>query len=145
LIDLRLSSGAPLHFEVDDVAVHGVERDRPRLTYTIDGDPAELTCEFVAGCDGFHGICRDAIPQRLLQQLDYTYPFAWLGILAHAEPATDELTYAWHEHGFALYSMRSPQVSRLYLQVPPDESLDAWPDEPIWDELELRLGTVNRC
>ncbi|HEX6713741.1 MAG TPA: 4-hydroxybenzoate 3-monooxygenase [Thermoleophilaceae bacterium] len=144
LIDARQAAGGPLLFEVGDVAVHDLESDAPRVTYTHEGESYELTCDVIAGCDGFHGICRPAIPEGVLTEHEYTYPFSWLGILAQAPPATDELVYAWHEHGFALHSMRSPTVSRLYLQVPNDESLDRWSDDAIWDELELRLGTVNR-
>jgi p-hydroxybenzoate 3-monooxygenase len=144
LIDARQAGGGPLLFEVGDVAVHDLESDAPRVTYTHEGESYELTCDVIAGCDGFHGICRPAIPEGVLTEHEYTYPFSWLGILAQAPPATDELVYAWHEHGFALHSMRSPTVSRLYLQVPNDESLDRWSDDAIWDELELRLGTVNR-
>jgi p-hydroxybenzoate 3-monooxygenase len=144
LIDARQAAGGPLLFEVGDVAAHDLESDAPRVTYTHEGESYELTCDVIAGCDGFHGICRPAIPEGVLTEHEYTYPFSWLGILAQAPPATDELVYAWHEHGFALHSMRSPTVSRLYLQVPNDESLDRWSDDAIWDELELRLGTVNR-
>jgi p-hydroxybenzoate 3-monooxygenase len=144
LIDARQAAGGPLLFEVGDVAVHDLESDAPRVTYTHEGESYELTCDVIAGCDGFHGICRPTIPEGVLTEHEYTYPFSWLGILAQAPPATDELVYAWHEHGFALHSMRSPTVSRLYLQVPNDESLDRWSDDAIWDELELRLGTVNR-
>jgi p-hydroxybenzoate 3-monooxygenase len=144
LIAARLASAAPLHFEVSGVAVGELESDRPRLAYTHEGVARELTCDFVAGCDGFHGVCRPSIPDGVLTELEYTYPFAWLGILAEAAPATQELIYAWHEHGFALYSMRSEEISRLYLQVPAGDSVEAWPDERIWDELELRLGEVNR-
>jgi p-hydroxybenzoate 3-monooxygenase len=144
LIAARLAGGAALHFDVADVAVHEVESERPRISYSHDGQARELTCDFIAGCDGFHGVCRPSIPDGVLTEFEYTYPFAWLGILAHATPATTELIYAWHEHGFALYSMRSEEVSRLYLQVPGGESVDAWPDARIWDELELRLGDVNR-
>jgi p-hydroxybenzoate 3-monooxygenase len=133
-----------VRFEADDVAVHGIAGDRPRITYRHNGRRHELRCDFIAGCDGFHGVCRPSVPPGVLTEVDYTYPFAWLGILVEAEPATDELIYAWHEHGFALYSMRSETVSRLYLQVPADEDLGAWPDERLWDELELRLGDVNR-
>jgi p-hydroxybenzoate 3-monooxygenase len=104
-------------------------------------DPTALDCDFVAGCDGFHGVCRPAIPDDLRTEYEYVYPFAWLGILAHAAPTTDELIYAWHERGFALYSMRSPKISRLYLQVPADADIEAWPDERIWEELQIRLGT----
>jgi p-hydroxybenzoate 3-monooxygenase len=102
-----------------------------------------LTCDIIAGCDGFHGVSRPALRDHLTEH-EFVYPFAWLGILAEAPPSTDELIYAWHEHGFALHSMRSPHVSRLYLQVAVDEDLDAWPGERIWDELEARIGAVNR-
>jgi p-hydroxybenzoate 3-monooxygenase len=144
LINARLAAGGALLFEVGDVSVHDLESDTPRITFTHDGEAQELVCEVIAGCDGFHGVCRPSIPDGVLAEHEYTYPFAWLGILAEAPPATDELIYAWHEHGFALHSMRSPTVSRLYLQVPADETLDGWSDERIWDELEERLGTVNR-
>jgi p-hydroxybenzoate 3-monooxygenase len=131
--------GVPVHFEVEDVAVHDLETVRPRITYS----GGELACDFIAGCDGFHGICRPAFPDGVIAEHDFTYPFSWLGILAEAPPSTDELIYAWHENGFALHSMRSPTVSRLYLQVPNDEDLDAWPDERIWEELGARIGKVN--
>ncbi len=144
LIAARIAGGHRLEFDVCDVAVHDVGAPQPRITYRQDGEPRELICDYVAGCDGFHGVSRSAIPAGTLTELEYSYPFAWLGILANAVPATDELIYAWHERGFALYSMRSPQVSRLYLQVPADERLEAWDDERIWAELELRLGEVNR-
>jgi len=135
-----IERGVPIHFEVTDVAVHDIDREHPRITF---GDQ-ELTCDFIAGCDGFHGVCRPSIPDGVLATQEYVYPFGWLGILAEASPATDELIYAWHENGFALYSMRSPNVSRLYLQVPADEDLENWDDDRIWHELELRLGAVNR-
>ena len=141
LVAARVASGAPLRFEAGAVALHDLESERPRIAF---GDGEELPCDFVAGCDGFHGVCRPSIPEGVLTELDHTYPFAWLGILAEAPPATDELVYAWHEHGFALYSMRSPSISRLYLQVPADERIERWPDERIWSELETRLGEVNR-
>jgi p-hydroxybenzoate 3-monooxygenase len=131
--------GVPIHFEVDDVAVHDLDSERPRITYS----GGELICDFIAGCDGFHGICRPAVPDGVIAEHDFTYPFSWLGILAEAPPSTDELIYAWHPNGFALHSMRSPTVSRLYLQVPNDADLDAWPDERIWEELGARIGKVN--
>jgi p-hydroxybenzoate 3-monooxygenase len=143
LIAARLERGGALHFEVESVAVHDVETDAPRVTCTIDGEPVELTCDIIAGCDGFHGVSRPALRDHLTEH-EFVYPFAWLGILAEAPPSTDELIYAWHEDGFALHSMRSPHVSRLYLQVAVDEDLDAWPGERIWDELEARIGAVNR-
>jgi p-hydroxybenzoate 3-monooxygenase len=134
-----LERGVPVHFEVAGVAVHDLEGS-PRITY----EGGEIACEFIAGCDGFHGVCRPSVPDGILTEHDYVYPFSWLGILAEAPPSTDELIYAWHEHGFALHSMRSPTVSRLYLQVPNDERLDNWPDDRIWDELATRIGAVNR-
>jgi p-hydroxybenzoate 3-monooxygenase len=141
LIAARLERGGALRFEVSDVALHDLDSDRPRIAYGHDGTAHELECDFVAGCDGFHGVCRPAVPDGVLAVHELTYPFAWLGILAEAPPATDELIYAWHEHGFALYSMRSPEVSRLYLQVPADEELERWPDERIWEELQLRMAS----
>jgi p-hydroxybenzoate 3-monooxygenase len=134
-----LERGVPLHFEVADVAVHDLDGERPRITY---GD-SELVCDFIAGCDGFHGICRPAIPDGVITEHDFTYPFSWLGILAEAPPSTDELIYAYSERGFALHSMRTPKVSRLYLQVPNDAQLDDWPDDRIWEELAARIGKVN--
>jgi p-hydroxybenzoate 3-monooxygenase len=140
LIAARLAAGDPLLFEVSDVAVHDLESTAPRITYTHDGAEHELTCDVLAGCDGFHGVCRAAVPDGVLTTHEFVYPFAWLGILAEAAPSTDELIYAWHEHGFALYSMRSPTISRLYLQVPADERIEDWPDERIWAELQVRLA-----
>jgi p-hydroxybenzoate 3-monooxygenase len=138
-----LERGVPVHFEVDGVAVHDLESDRPRVTCAIEGSEVELKCDFIAGCDGFHGICRPSVPPGRLLARDLVYPFSWLGILAHAPPSTDELIYAWHEHGFALHSMRTPSVSRLYLQVPNDTPIEEWPDERIWSELRERIGAVN--
>jgi p-hydroxybenzoate 3-monooxygenase len=139
-----LERGVPVHFEVDDVAVHDLDGDHPRITYRHGGEAGELTCEFIAGCDGFHGVCRPSIPDGVLTEHGVVFPFSWLGVLAEAAPSTDELIYAWHPHGFALHSMRSPTVSRLYLQVASDDTLDAWPEDRIWDELKVRIGDVNR-
>jgi p-hydroxybenzoate 3-monooxygenase len=141
LIAARLQRGGELHFEVSDVSVSDVESERPRIRYSADGSEHELECDFIAGCDGFHGICRPSIPSELRTEYEYTYPFGWLGILADASPATEELIYAWHEHGFALYTMRSSKISRLYLQVPADEELERWSDEQIWAELQVRLAS----
>jgi p-hydroxybenzoate 3-monooxygenase len=141
LIAARLRRGGALHFEVSDVEVHDLDGERPRVTYVHEGAAGELECDVIAGCDGFHGICRPSIPAGVLAEHEFVYPFGWLGILAEAAPATDELIYAWHERGFALYSMRSPQISRLYLQVPADEPIEDWPDERIWDELQVRLAS----
>ena len=140
LIAARSVTGRPLFFEVDDVALDAIESERPRIRFRHEGDEIELACDFVAGCDGFHGVCRESIPPGVLTAFEREYPFAWLGILAAAPPSNDELIYAYHDRGFALHSMRSPSVTRLYLQVRPDEDLDAWPADRIWDELELRLG-----
>jgi p-hydroxybenzoate 3-monooxygenase len=141
LIAARLERGGDLHFEVSDVELHDLRTDRPRVTYVREAERHELECDVVAGCDGFHGICRASIPDGVLTEHEFVYPFGWLGILAQAAPATDELIYAWHEHGFALYSMRSPRVSRLYLQVPLDARIEDWPDERIWSELQVRLAS----
>jgi p-hydroxybenzoate 3-monooxygenase len=141
LIDARTATSRPLVFEADDVVVDGVAGDEPVIRYRADGRGEELRCDFVAGCDGFHGICRQSIPGDVLRIYERAYPFGWLGILAEAAPSSHELVYSHHERGFALFSMRSPAVTRLYLQCAPDEDLDAWPDERIWSELQARLAT----
>jgi p-hydroxybenzoate 3-monooxygenase len=140
LIAARLESGLPLLFEVEDVSVHELDSARPLIRYRYHGDERELECDVIAGCDGFHGICRPSIPGGVLSSFSREYPFGWLGILAQVAPSNDELVYAHHEHGFALLSLRSPELSRLYLQCAPDEDLDAWSDERIWAELQVRLG-----
>lgn len=139
LIEARLGAGLPLHFEVEDVGLAGIETERPRITFALDGEPVELECDAIAGCDGFHGICRRSIEERLAV-FSREYPFAWLGILAAVAPSSDELVYAHHERGFALLSLRSPQRSRLYLQVDAAERLERWPDERIWEELQRRVA-----
>jgi p-hydroxybenzoate 3-monooxygenase len=144
LIAARLRGGGELRFEVSDVTVRDIETERPRIAFTHAGAQHDLACDVIAGCDGFHGVCRPAIPDGVLTELHHVYPFAWLGILAEAPPATHELVYAWHERGFALYSMRGEQISRLYLQVPADADVADWPHARVWEELELRLGDVNR-
>ena len=141
LIAAVLERGIELRFEVADTAVHELDSEHPRVVYVDGSSPGQLECDFIAGCDGFHGVCRPAIPDGILTVHDFEYPFGWLGILAEASPATDELIYAWHERGFALYSMRSPAVSRLYIQVPIGEDVGSWPDDRVWEELQLRLGT----
>ena len=120
--------------------LRGIDSDQPSITFFRDGTPDKIECDFIAGCDGFHGVSRPTIPQDHLTEHEFVYPFAWLGILAHAPPATEELIYAWHERGFALYTMRSAEVSRLYLQVPAQERLDDWSDDRIWEELQVRLA-----
>ena len=141
LIAARMQRGGELQFEVSDVQLHEVDSARPRITYSKEGSDHEIECDFIAGCDGFHGVCRPSIPRGVLTEYEYTYPFGWLGILAQAAPATDELIYAWHERGFALYTMRSSKISRLYIQVPADEELERWSDEQIWEELQIRLAS----
>ena len=140
LIAARLESGRPLHFEVEDVSLHDLDGERPRIRYRHDGADEELECDVVAGCDGFHGISRPSIPPGVLREFHREYPYGWLGILAEVAPSHDELIYAHNESGFALLSMRSPELSRLYLQCAPDEDLEEWPDERIWSELQARLG-----
>jgi p-hydroxybenzoate 3-monooxygenase len=139
LIAARLGVRQPLHFEVDAVSVRDFETDSPRVSYKIDGKEQTLECDFIAGCDGFHGICRASIPSSQLSVFERVYPFAWLGILAEMPPASEELIYANDDRGFALLSMRSPTVSRLYLQCTPDEDVEDWSDSRIWDELRSRL------
>jgi p-hydroxybenzoate 3-monooxygenase len=140
LIAARVASGLPLLFEVADVNVLGVDSDRPHIRFAHGGEEHELECDVVAGCDGFHGVCRDAIPAGVLQSFSRDYALGWLGILAAVAPSVDELVYAHHERGFALLSLRSPALSRYYLQCRPDENLDEWPDERIWDELQSRTA-----
>jgi p-hydroxybenzoate 3-monooxygenase len=140
LIAARLAAGGEIVFEAADVAVHEFATDKPFITFTKDGVDSRLDCDIIAGCDGFHGICRPAFPENMIIEYDREYPFGWLGILAEAPPSNDELIYASHKNGFALLSMRSPTISRLYLQSAPDEPLENWPDERIWEELAVRLG-----
>jgi p-hydroxybenzoate 3-monooxygenase len=140
LVAAALAAGQRLHFEVDDVAVEDVSSARPRIRFRHGGEARCVECDIIAGCDGFHGVSRVSIPPGLLHIYDKTYPFAWLGILAAAPPASEELVYTRHERGFALLSMRSPEITRLYLQCAPDESLDEWPDDRIWAELRARFA-----
>ncbi len=141
LIAARLAAGGAIEFEVTDTAVSRLDTDRPVLSYTgADGIRRDLECDVIAGCDGFHGICRPAFPPGLASVREREYPYAWLGILADVPPSTDELIYAHHRDGFALHSLRSPTISRLYLQVDPDESIENWPDERIWEHLQRRFA-----
>ena len=140
LIKQRLADGGEIWFEAEATAIGGLEDDHPRISYRRSGEPATLNCEFVAGCDGSHGIARAALGNNSTKTYERSYPFAWLGILAKTPPASDELIYAYHERGFALHSMRSPEISRLYLQVDADETMDTWSEARIWDELRLRLA-----
>ncbi|MDB6101432.1 MAG: pobA [Gammaproteobacteria bacterium] len=140
LIAARLAARQPLYFEVDAVSVHDFDTDSPRVRFRSAGEQQTLECDFVAGCDGFHGVCRAAVPPEHLSLYERVYPFAWLGILAEIPPASHELIYANDDRGFALLSMRSPAVSRLYLQCAPEEDVEEWPDERIWSELRARLN-----
>jgi p-hydroxybenzoate 3-monooxygenase len=139
LVAARRTAEQPVEYEISDAALHDIDTDRPYLTFVDkDGRPQRLDADVIVGCDGSHGPSRNSIPA--LQTWERTYPFAWLGVLAAVAPSTDELIYAWHPDGFALHSMRSHTVSRLYLQVAPDEDLAAWSDQRIWDALAARLG-----
>jgi p-hydroxybenzoate 3-monooxygenase len=139
LIAARLSYQAPLYFEAEAMRIENYAA-APEIHYQHNGEHHQIACDFIAGCDGFHGICRPAIPGGQLQIHERHYPFAWLGILARVPPASHELIYNYHERGFALLSMRSPEVSRLYLQCEPEENIEAWSDDRIWDELRTRMA-----
>ncbi|WP_433929939.1 4-hydroxybenzoate 3-monooxygenase [Sorangium cellulosum] len=141
LIRARLEAGGTIRFSAEQARLLDIDTERPRIRYLHDGAPCELECDFIAGCDGSHGVSRRSIPDGVLAVLERTYPYAWLGILAQAPPAHDELIYAYHERGFALFSMRSPKLTRLYLQVEPDEPIEGWSDDRIWRELHARLET----
>jgi p-hydroxybenzoate 3-monooxygenase len=141
LIAARVDAGGELLFEVDDVTLHDLEGERPTVRFRHEGSERELRCAIVAGCDGFHGVCRDAIPAKTLSVYEREYPFAWLGILAEVAPSSEELIYCYHDRGFALHSMRSPRLTRLYLQCAPDDDVAEWPEERVWDELRTRLAT----
>jgi p-hydroxybenzoate 3-monooxygenase len=140
LIRAALDRGCEIVFGAEDVALHGVDTDCPRVTWNQGGNSASLTCDLVAGCDGFHGVSRRSIPSDVMTSFERTYPFAWLGILAESPPCAEELVYASHERGFALASMRSPTLSRYYIQVPSDEPAEGWAEDDIWAELTTRLG-----
>lgn len=139
LLEARSKAGADIIYEVEETSVHDLEGERPKIRYRKGGETHEISCDFIAGCDGYHGICRPSIPAGVLRSYERSYPFAWLGILAEAPATSDELVYANHDRGFALYSMRSPDVTRLYLQCAADEDIADWPDERIWEELHRRL------
>jgi p-hydroxybenzoate 3-monooxygenase len=145
MIGARLAAGGTIEFEVEDVRLENLDsQEGPAIRYRSDaGAEQVIECDVVAGCDGFHGVSRDSVPAGVLSAFHHEFPFAWLGILAAVKPSTEELIYASHDRGFALHSLRSPEVSRLYLQVDPDESIDDWPDDRIWHELRTRLETVD--
>ena len=140
LIAARTSSGGQILFEVADVSIDALSTNRPRVRFRHQGENRELTSDWLAGCDGSHGVSRTSLPPGALRIFEKTYPFGWLGILAEAAPSWEELIYSHHEDGFALFSMRSPSITRLYLQCKPDEDLTKWTDERIWENLERRLS-----
>jgi p-hydroxybenzoate 3-monooxygenase len=141
LIAARLGAGGDIRFGVDAVELHDLDGDQPRITFVQDGEPADLACDFVVGTDGFHGISRAHVPRLAEQQ--HTYPYAWLGIRAAVPPSCSEVIYARHDRGFALHSMRSPSITRLYVQVEPDEDIANWPDDRVWSELRFRLADAD--
>ncbi|HEV2521513.1 MAG TPA: 4-hydroxybenzoate 3-monooxygenase [Candidatus Acidoferrales bacterium] len=140
LVAARLEAGGQIIFEVSDVSVQGFDGASPSIRFRAAGQPEELRCDFIAGCDGYHGVCRPSIPSGVLTEFDHEYPFSWLGILAQAPPSSQELIYCNHPRGFALFSMRSPEVVRLYIQVPNDDDIKLWPDDRIWSELHARAA-----
>jgi p-hydroxybenzoate 3-monooxygenase len=139
LIAARLASQLPLLFEVSDVSVHGLDSE-PAIRFRHQGRAETLECDLIAGCDGFHGVCRPSIPLGVLTEFSREYPFGWLGILAAVAPSIDELVYSGHERGFALLSLRTPELSRYYIQCAPDEDVERWSDDEIWAELQARVG-----
>lgn len=142
LIAQRLTDGGQIIFEVQDTGVYDFLTERPKIRFEHDGKTQEIECEFIAGCDGFHGVCRSAFPQGLATY-DRIYPFGWLGILSDSPPPDKELIYCFHDNGFALFSMRGPTLSRLYIQCDPNDDIANWSDERIWNELHVRLGGVR--
>jgi p-hydroxybenzoate 3-monooxygenase len=143
LIRTRLESGAQILFEAEGAGVRGIGSEEPTIVYRKDGEDHLLSCDFVAGCDGFYGVCRPAIPENARTEYERRYPFGWFGILVEAPRSTEELIYTNHERGFALVSTRSPQIQRLYFQCDPDDDVGNWPDERIWEELHARLATED--
>jgi p-hydroxybenzoate 3-monooxygenase len=142
LIDARTESGRMLYFGVEGVTIGGLDSN-PKVRFRLGVDNHQVRCDFIAGCDGFRGPCRASVPRAALTVYERTYPFAWLGILAEAAPSCQELVYAYHERGFALFSMRSPDVTRLYFQVAADETIETWSDDAIWDEMLVRLTALD--
>ena len=143
LIAARHATGRALYYEAEDVSVSELDTNRPRIRFRLNGESLEIACDFIAGCDGSHGVCRQSIPPEKLRVYEKEYPFGWFGILARAGPSSDELVYSLHERGFALFSMRSPEITRLYLQCAPDARTEDTTDDCIWEELFARLGTED--
>jgi p-hydroxybenzoate 3-monooxygenase len=144
LMDARTAAGGRMFFDAPVTRIEGLDGKRPVIHFEQDGRPERLECDFVAGCDGFRGVCRDTIPADVLKVYDRVYPFGWLGILAEAPAPTNEITWGCHEEGFAMLSIRSPSVTRLYLQCEPDENPDNWSDDRIWSQLHRRLDVPGQ-
>jgi p-hydroxybenzoate 3-monooxygenase len=142
LMDARGAEGLPTVYEAANVSVHDFDSHMPRVRYEIAGATHEITCDFIAGCDGYHGVCRASVPPQALRTYERVYPFGWLGVLSRTPPVSPELIYSNHERGFALCSMRSHNLSRYYVQCSLDDGVEAWSDEAFWDELRLRLDPV---
>ena len=139
LMDAREAAGAKTVYEAEDVSVHDFDSNRPKVRYRKDGREHEVECDFIAGCDGFHGVCRESVPAGSISNFERVYPFGWLGVLSETKPVSDELIYVCHERGFALCSMRSPTRSRYYIQCSLSERVEEWSDDRFWDELRRRL------
>ena len=139
LMDAREAAGAKTVYEAEDVSVHDFDSTRPKVRYRKDGREHEVECDFIAGCDGFHGVCRESVPAGSISNFERVYPFGWLGVLSETKPVSDELIYVCHERGFALCSMRSPTRSRYYIQCSLSERVEEWSDDRFWDELRRRL------
>jgi p-hydroxybenzoate 3-monooxygenase len=144
LVERRLLDGGELLFEVDDVSVHDLTSHQPKIRFTHEGKQQTIECDFIAGCDGYHGICRPSFPAGVLSVFERDYPFGWLGILSESPPPDHDLIYSYTDEGFALYTMRSPTLARLYLQCDHDEAIEAWPDARIWEHLHRRLGGARK-
>ena len=140
LMDARAAAGAKTVYEAEDVQIFGFEEKKPKIKFLEKGVEKTVECDFIAGCDGFHGVCRASVPAQAIRTYERLYPFGWLGILSDTPPVSDEVVYVSHERGFALCSMRSRTRSRYYLQCPSSEDVDEWPDERFWKELKRRLG-----
>ena len=143
LMEARAAADATTVYEAEDVSVHGFDGEQPKVRYRKDGVAHEIDCDFIAGCDGFHGVCRQSVPQAAIKTFERVYPFGWLGVLSDTPPVSEELIYVNHERGFALCTMRSRSRSRYYVQCALDEKIEAWSDERFWDELRARLDSAT--
>jgi p-hydroxybenzoate 3-monooxygenase len=144
IVARRLADGGQIFFEVDDVSVHDFEGEEPKIRFRNGTGMGEIECDFIGGCDGFHGICRPSIQADKITIYDREYPFGWLGILSQSPPPDEELIYCYHDRGFALFTMRAPSLARLYVQCAPDDEVESWSDERIWEELHARLAGARQ-